>query len=75
MRKVLTLCVRCNVLMNNEMHNSHNKFSIPQFFCLLYMFRKNLDVHIDYILSKHVEQTKKYWNKKLIMRIVHLFGH
>ena len=34
----------CNVLMTNEMHNSYNQF-YSTFFCLLYMFRKNLVVH------------------------------
>ena len=27
------------------MHSSYNVFFIPQFFCLLYMFRTNLVVH------------------------------
>ena len=27
------------------MHSSYNQLFIPQFFCLLYMFRKNLVVH------------------------------
>ena len=31
--------------MTNEMHNYYDEFFIPQFFCLLYMFRKNLVVH------------------------------
>ena len=34
------------VLITNEMHNYYNQFFfIPQFFCLLYMIRKNLVVH------------------------------
>ena len=32
-------------VITKEMHSSYNQLFIPQFFCLLYMFRKNLVVH------------------------------
>ena len=44
----LTLCVPCIILqgvMNDKMHNSVIISFIPQFFCLLYMFRTILFVH------------------------------
>ena len=34
-----------SLLMTNEMHNSYNQFLFHSFFCLLYMFRKNLILH------------------------------
>jgi hypothetical protein len=73
--------------MKNEIHNSYNQFYSTVFFCVLYMFRRNLVVYHQehgilccitqynrYSRSKHVEQ-EKLRNKILIVRIVHLFGH
>ena len=34
-----------NVLMTDEMHNSSKQFLFHSFFCLLYMFQRNLVVH------------------------------
>ena len=45
LRHVSTKRLQCNVLMTNEMHISYNQFVFHSFFCLLYMFRKNLVVH------------------------------
>ena len=46
---VIRKTVIFNVLMTKEMHNSYNQFLfiflLHSFFCLLYMFQKNIVVH------------------------------